>query len=248
LYAQTSKERLQKSKSKGGEMRFGKSEYAIFALAGSQEGTSFCTVEELVKGNANRICVYSSKGDFLSESHLGVRGSDLEVNASFRRAMVYNYGADSVILFNLEGGLTILENSCEELHFLGFVENRPIIQDVSGRISMLDEATGETSHLGEAPPILAWARDGSLRMTEEGDDSILVANKNGKGLFSISRLGLTCFNPSISIVDATKDILLIESGAGLRLFSANDHQCKLRLESTEDISFEFACLGGTERK
>ena len=72
--------------------------------------------------------------------------------------------------------------------------------------------------------------------------SILIAKRGGKRLFSIPRLGVKSFDPDIAIADPSKDILLIEPEGGLRLFSAEDHQCKLRLKSTEHISFEFGCL------
>jgi hypothetical protein len=223
-------------------MRFGNRDYAIFGFAGPLSESRFCTIEELVKGKANRICTYSSKGDLLSESPLEVAASHLEVDAMFRRAIIYSYAEDSVTLFDLENGVTILKKPCRDLYFLGFVENIPITQDASGEIWRLDKGAGLSSHLGNSAPILTWATDGSLRAIKGGDHSILIVNKDGRNLFSIPRLGLTCFDPDISIVDGSRDVLLIEPGAGLRLYSALDQQCKIRLESTKTVSFKFACL------
>jgi hypothetical protein len=230
------------SKKYGGPgMKFGGRDYTIFDFAGPLNEKRFCTIEESVK-RASRICTYSSKGDLLSESPLGVVASHLDVDAAFRRAIVYSYAEDSVTLFDLENGVTILEKSCRALYFVGFVENSPIIQDASGEIWRLDEVTGLSSRVGVSPPILAWATDGSLRAVKDGDRSILITNSNGRTLFSIPCLGLTCFDPDMSIADASKDILLIEPGAGLRLYSTLDQQCQFRLESTEHTSIEYGCI------
>ena len=109
-------------------MKFGNREYTIFDFAGSLNETRFCTIEESLK-RASRICTYSSKGDLLSENPLGVEASYLEVDAMFRRAVVYSYQLDSVTLLDLEKGVAMLEKRCRDLYFLGFVENIPITQD-----------------------------------------------------------------------------------------------------------------------
>jgi hypothetical protein len=222
-------------------MKFGNRDYTIFDFAGPLNESRFCTIEESAT-QVSRICTYSSKGDLLSESPLEIEASHLEVDAAFRRAIVYSYDADSVLLFDLENGVTILEKPCRDLYFLGFVENTPITQDASGEIWRLDEVTGLSSRVGDSLPILTWATDGSLRALKDGSHSVLIANKEGRTLFSIPRLGITSFDPDISIVGSSKDILLIEPGAGLRLYSALDHRCNARLESTEHISIEYGCL------
>lgn len=223
-------------------MKFGNSNYAIFGFAGLQNETRFCTIEQRKKGNGNRVCTYSSQGDLLSEKQLDIEASHLEVDSTFRRAIVYSYTADTVILFDLDNGVKLLERTCGELDFLGFVENIPAIQDVSGKVWTLDETSGRVSLMGESSPILAWASDGSLRAVSDGDNPVLITNRDGQRLFSIPRLGLTCFDPDISIANGSKDILLIEPGAGIRLYSIRDQRCKIRLESTERISYEFACI------
>ena len=104
-------------------MKFGDRDYAIFDLAGTQTGPTFCTVEELVKGSDNRTCTYSSEGALLSESRLEFTATHLEVNALCHRAIIYSYGADSVMLFDLERGAPMLWTPCEELNFLQNYKN-----------------------------------------------------------------------------------------------------------------------------
>ena len=227
-------------------MKFGDRAYTIFGLAGPQNDTKFCTVEELTKGNTNRICIYSSRGELLSECPLGVSAIDLEVNDAFSRAIVYDDDEDSVSFMDLKNGVTISETPCHEPHFIGFVENAATIQDASGKIWRLDDVTGARSFIGNAPPILAWSSDGCVRAIKHKESSILVINEVGRELFAFPRLGMRCYDPLISIVGASNDILVIEVKAGIRLFSTRDRTCKVRLRSSKDISFEYACLAADD--
>ena len=106
-------------------MKFGDRKYAIIGLAGSQKETRFCTIEELVKGSANRICTYSSKGDALFEAPLGFVASHLEVDVSFRRALIYSYAEDSMTLYDMENRVTLLKIPCQEPHFFWFCGKCP---------------------------------------------------------------------------------------------------------------------------
>ena len=229
---------------------FGDKDYAVMAVSGPADAFTFCTLEELVKGKDNRLGVYTSSGESIAHFPLGIEGSHIEVNQKLSRCLVYSYQMDAVALIDLGNGEVLMQEPCKHLYFMGFVNDRPIVQDSSRKVWHWNERTRSTSLLENSEPILAWAYDGNTRVVLDienqdwaGNSEVFVQGSDLKMSFPINRRGTLAFPPEVLIRGG--QILLTEANGGVRLFSIADRTCKIQIDTTPKRNFQCAYFDGT---